>query len=134
MQTNLWFFIGLIEGLVKSGSNLTQIPFEVIKDDFYQIAKWGMQHTFHEPVEGKSRLLNEWISREGLELAKKGLASLGVQGTETYLDIVKARALNGQNGAVWQLKHFEKYRNINKLVEDYMKHLEADTPVHQWSL
>ena len=134
MQTNLWFFIGLIEGLVKCGGNLTEIPFEVRKDDFYQIAKWGMQHTFHEPLEGKSVLLNEWISREGLELAKKGLASLGVQGTTTYLDIVKARALSGQNGAVWQLKHFEKYRNINKLVEDYMKHLEADTPVHQWSL
>ena len=134
MQTNLWFFIGLIEGLVKSGTDLTQIPFEVLKNDFYQIAKWGIQHTFHEPLSGHSTVLNQWISQEGINLAKQGLESLGVKDTESYLDIVKARALNGQNGAVWQLKHFEKYQNINKLVEDYMKNYEADIPVHQWSL
>ncbi|MFT7879097.1 MAG: hypothetical protein ABXS91_01775 [Sulfurimonas sp.] len=133
-EANLWFFIGLIEGLVKSGRDLTMIPFEVLKDDFYQIAKRGMEHTFHEPLEGKSVVLNEWISHTGLNLAKEGLASLGVKEIHPYLDIIQARASNGQNGAVWQLKHFEKYKNINKLVEDYMKNFEADTPVHLWSL
>ncbi|MDM5270714.1 hypothetical protein PGH07_00810 [Sulfurovum sp. zt1-1] len=134
IQTNLWFFIGLIEGLVKKGIDLTLIPFEVLKNDFYHIAKYGMQHTFHEPLEGQTVVLNEWISQEGLNLAKEGFESLGVKDMQPYLDIIQARARTGQNGAVWQLKHFEKHNNINKLVEDYMTNFEADTPVHQWSL
>lgn len=134
MQTNIWFYIGLIEGLVNSGKELTKLPFEVLKDDFYQIAKCGMQHRFHEPLEGKRVILNEWIVHSGLNLAREGLESLGVKHIETYLDIIKARAASGQNGALWQLKHFEKYNNINKLVEDYMRNFKNDTPVHLWSV
>ncbi len=42
-QANIWFFIGLIQGLVNSKTDLTKIPFETLKDDFYTVAKLGIR-------------------------------------------------------------------------------------------
>ena len=133
-QTNIWFFIGLIKGLVDAKINLTQIPFETLKDDFYNVARTGLKTEFHEPIQGKKVALNEWILKDGLKLAEAGLSSFGIDNTEPYIDIIKQRTLSGQNGAVWQLAHFKKHNSIPKLMEDYMHHAKQNIPVHKWSL
>ncbi len=133
-EVNLWFFIGLIHGLVKSKINLTKIPFETVKDDFYSVAKKGLQTKFHEPVNAQKISLKEWILNDGLKMTKMGLDVLGIDKADGYLDIIKQRTSCGQNGAVWQLEHFKEYNSIPKLMEDYMKNSEQNIPVHKWGL
>ena len=133
-QANIWFFIGLIEGLVKSKIDLKKIPFETLKDDFYAVAKTGLDTDFHEPKEAKKVSLKEWILNDGLRITKMGLDSFGINDTNAYLNIIKERTTSGQNGAVWQLEHFKKFNSIIKLMEDYMKNSEQNIPVHKWNL
>ena len=49
-QVNIWFFIGLIQGLVISKTDIRKIPFETLKDDFYTVAKGGLDSDFHAPL------------------------------------------------------------------------------------
>lgn len=133
-QVNIWFFIGLIEGLVRSNIDLKKIPFETLKDNFYTVAKTGLDTEFHEPKDAKKVSLKEWILNDGLALTKMGLDTFGIEDENKYLNIIKERTMRGQNGASWQLGHFEKYKNIPKLMEDYMKNAEENIPVHRWSL
>ena len=133
-QVNIWFFIGLIHGLVKSKINLRKIPFEKLKDDFYSVAKSGLETQFHEPKNAKKVSLKEWILNDGLALTKMGLDSFGIHNADEYLNIIEQRTLSGQNGALWQLEHFKKFNSIPKLMEDYMHHAKQNIPVHQWSL
>lgn len=134
MEANIWFFIGIMEGLVSSGSDLTKIPFEQLKKDFYRVAKAGLESRFHEPLQGKECDLHEWILSEGMPLAGNGLNTLNVKDTERYLEIIRLRVKRQQNGAIWQLRHFEKYQSIEKLVKEYMNHFEHNIPIHEWSL
>ena len=133
-QTNIWFSIGLIQGLINAKIDLKQIPFDTLKDDFYNVARTGLDAEFHEPIHGKKVSLKEWILGDGLALTKKGLASFGIDNADLYLDIIKQRTASEQNGAAWQLTHFEKYKSIPKLMEDYMNHAKENIPVHKWSL
>jgi len=133
-QTNIWFFIGLIQGLIKSKLNLKKIPFETLKDDFYNVARTGLETKFHEPMNCQKVSLKEWILNDGLALTKRGLASFGIDKVDTFLDIIEQRTSSGQNGASWQLEHFKKYNSIPKLMEDYMKNSKQNIPVHRWSL
>ena len=133
-EINIWFFIGLIKGLVDTNRDLTHIPFETLKDDFYNVARRGFGTEFHEPIYGKKVVLDEWILKDGMKLAKAGLSSFGITNTDKILNSIEERTSSGQNGAQWQLTHFEKYNSIPKLMEDYMHHAKQNIPVHQWSL
>jgi len=133
-QANIWFFIGLIQGLVRSVTDLRKIPFETLKDDFYAVAKHGLEAAFHEPLHASKISLKEWILNEGLELTKKGLDSWSIVNTDATLNMIQERTLTGQNGAVWQLEHFKKHNSIPKLMEDYMHHAQQNIPVHMWRL
>jgi gamma-glutamyl:cysteine ligase YbdK (ATP-grasp superfamily) len=134
VEANLWFFIGLMEGVVSEKIDIMKIPLGTLKDDFYHVAKCGLESDFHDPVKGEKVNLKEWILNEGITLAKKGLDHLGIEDIDGQVETIKQRTLSGQNGAVWQLKHFEKYGNIDKLVEDYMNYFEQNIPVHRWDV
>ena len=133
-QINIWFFIGLIKGLVNANIDLRQIPFDTLKDDFYNVARTGLDATFHEPIHTKKVSLKEWIISDGIALTEEGLSSFGIMDTNHILNIIEHRTLSGQNGAAWQLSHFEKYNSISKLMEDYMHQAKQNIPVHKWSL
>jgi len=131
-EANLWFMLGLIEALVNLNIDLTSLPFDSLKDDFYRIAKYGMDATFHEPKTHQKITLSKWLEQEGIALAKSALERLGLENIEHYIDIIQGRL--EQNGATWQLAHYEKHQNIQKLMEDYMQNFKNDTPIHRWSL
>ncbi len=133
-QVNIWFFIGLIQGLVNAKIDLKKIPFETVKDDFYSVAKGGLDMAFHEPLHTQKVSLKEWIQHEGLALTGTGLDSLGITNADSTLKIIQERTSTGQNGAVWQLAHFKKYNSIPKLMEDYMQNSKQNIPVHRWGL
>lgn len=132
-QINLWFFIGLIEGLVKGKTDITNIPFEMLKSDFYEAAKYGLESAFHEPQNLQSTSLRTWILNEGLTLTKEGLTSFGID-ADLYIEAIRARASSGQNGASWQLAHYNKYGSIPKLMEAYMHNAEQNKPIYTWSV
>jgi len=131
-EANLWFFIGLIEGLVASKVDLQALAFQKLKDDFYGVAKHGMSYLFHDPVTQEKIGVDRWIETKGIDLAREGLQRLGVENIATQLALIEERLT--QNGAQWQLKHFEKYHNIDKLMEDYMHYFQNDIPIARWSL
>jgi len=133
-QTNIWFFIGLIQGLIASKTDLRKIPFETLKDDFYAVARTGMKTEFHEPINAEKVSLKKWILSDGLALTRTGLASFGIENADAFLDIIEQRTASGQNGASWQLAHFKKFNSIPKLMEDYMKNSRQNIPVHRWGL
>jgi hypothetical protein len=133
-QVNIWFFVGLIQGFVNAKIDLRRLPFEVLKDDFYTVAKTGLESKFHEPLNGKKVALKDWILKDGLKLTKEGLTSFGIDKADTFLNIIEQRTSNGQNGAVWQLAHYKKFNSIPKLMEDYMYNAKQNNPVHKWSL
>jgi len=133
-QINIWFFIGLIKGLVHAKIDLTQIPFDTLKDDFYNVARTGFDTTFHEPIHTKEVSLKEWILNDGMALTKEGLSSLGITDMDQILHTIEERTSSGQNGATWQLEHFKKYNSISKLMEDYMHQAKQNIPIHKWSL
>lgn len=132
-EANIWCFVGLIEALVQSKADLTQIPFEVLKEDFYRVAKYGIESSFHNPLNGEKENLQAWMLHNGIALAQRGLENLGISARE-QLEIIRERTQTGQTGAVWQLKHFKKQRSIETLVEAYMQHFEQNIPVHTWKL
>jgi len=133
-QTNIWFFIGLINGLVKSNIDIKKIPFEILKDDFYNVAKHGLETEFHEPNNVNYVSLKEWILNDGIKLSKNGLKEFGIDNSNEIIQLIKQRAASAQNGAVWQLKHFNKYNSTYKLMDDYMKNFKQNIPVHKWSI
>lgn len=131
-EANLWFMIGLIEGLVDLNIDLTALPFAQLKDDFYNIAKYGIHASFRDPTTLKETQLSKWIENKGIALAQRGLAQLGIEEIEHYLEIIQGRTT--QNGAMWQLAHYKKHHNITKLMEDYMHNFQNNTPIYRWSL
>jgi len=133
-EANLWFFIGLIEGLVNSNIDLKALDFETLKQDFYSVAKCGVNSTFHEPFTLEKVTLSSWLQKYGERLSLQGLQQLGIKKSqrEEYSHIVLSRI--DQTGASWQLKHYEKYKDINKLMEDYMHYFKTNTPVYRWSI
>jgi hypothetical protein len=120
--------------LVRSNIDITKIPFATLKDDFYSVAKNGLDSELHEPNNIEKVSLKEWILNKGLALTKTGLDSFGIENADTYLDIIRQRTSSGQNGATWQLQHCKTYNSIPKLMEDYMRNSEKNIPVHRWSL
>ena len=131
-QANLWFMIGLIEALVHQDIDLTALPFEKLRDDFYHIAKYGVHASFHDPKTLQKVKLSSWIESEGITLARQGFKRLGIKDCEEHIETIQGRLK--QNGATWKLAHYEKHQNITKLMEDYMHNFNQNTPVHRWSL
>jgi gamma-glutamyl:cysteine ligase YbdK (ATP-grasp superfamily) len=133
LNANIWFFIGLIQGIIKSGFDVTMIPFESLKNDFYTMAKFGLEGQFHTDESEQKMSLQTWLEQEGEGFVKRGLSDFGIEADE-IIKTIKGRITKGQNGAIWQLKHFEKYQDIDRLVKEYLKNYEQNIPVHEWSI
>jgi hypothetical protein len=133
-KTNIWFLIGLISGIVKSGIDIRKIPFEMLKDDFYNSARHGFEAKIHEPKGVDEVVLSEWILSDGIKLAKDGLREFGIENYDELFEEITQRAKSGQNGASWQLNHHKKHRSISKLMQEYMKNFNQNIPVHRWGV
>ena len=77
------------------------------------------------------------LLEEILPMARQGLKSLNVdrEDIDLYLDIMQARILTGQTGAVWQRAYRSKHRTNNfHLVAAYLERQRSGAPVHEWEL
>ena len=96
------------------------------------------------PVPGQSgyreQPLREIIA-DSLDMAARGLASIGIATTEAerYMDVIRERLASGQTGAVWQRRKLAQLKQqmpddeaLHQLLESFMGHSEANLPVAHW--
>lgn len=128
---NLVFYIGLTEGLMACGNDLTRLEFTALETDFYAAARDGMKARVHW-IDGRQDSLKNLILSDALPLAQFGLKNIGVEGIDKWLSIIAARVSSEQTGANWIMQHWKQYADTAELVRTYLQHASSNTPVHLW--
>jgi len=137
---NSAFYFGLVRGLGLLSEPLeNKLPFNLIKDNFYNAAKYGLNARINWHIKGKIAdiPMRKLILEELVPLARKGLASQGISASDIneFLDIIAARVDSGQNGAAWQKRWINANgADFNGLVKVYQERQESGNPVHLWTL
>ena len=130
---NLVFYVGLTEGLMHCGDDLTQLDFATLESDFYAAARYGMTTRVHW-IDGHQDSLKQLILSHALPIAKAGLKNIGVENSDKWLDIIEARVSCEQTGANWILQHWKQHSDTSELVRTYLHHARGNMPVHQWPI
>lgn len=128
---NMVFYIGLTEGLMACGNDLTQLEFTALETDFYAAARDGMKARVHW-IDGRQDSLKNLILAQALPLAQSGLKNIGVEGIDKWLNIIAARVNSEQTGAHWIMQHWKQHADTDKMVRAYLRHAASNTPVHLW--
>jgi gamma-glutamyl:cysteine ligase YbdK (ATP-grasp superfamily) len=130
---NLVFYVGMTEGLMPYGNDLTRLDFASLESDFYSAARYGMNANVHW-IDGHQDSLKHLILDRALPLAQAGLNNIGVKDSDKWLDIIKARVICEQTGANWILQHWKHHADTSELVRTYLGHARSNTPVHLWPI
>jgi hypothetical protein len=128
---NLVFYVGLTEGLMRCGDDLTRVDFATLEADFYAAARDGMNTSVHW-IDGQQDSLKQLILSHALPLARTGLNNIGISNSARWLDIIEARVSSGQTGANWILQHWKRHADSARLVRTYLQNAHGNTPVHLW--
>lgn len=133
---NAAFYYGLARNIcTEIMANGLPLPFSQAKDNFYQAARYGLDaHIIW--FDGTSHRLPQLLQSELLPRAAAGLKSLGVDKAdcEDYLDIIRQRIANKQNGCRWQLQYSRKHdHDLAEMTRTYLKHQNSGRPVSEWS-
>ena len=147
MAANAAFFIGLAQGLSSSMTELIPtFPFSVLKNDFYEAARKGLEAQLMWPdLEGdgglKKRPAKE-IALQLLGVAQQGLKQIDVDESESnyYLGLIEERIVSGVTGAIWQRKEYQRRlknmsnaKAVTGMVQRYMEYSAENIPVATWS-
>jgi len=137
-------WLGAVRGLREAGPDPTALlPHAAAVDGLFDAGRHGLGAHLPWPGLGRvdaRRLLLDVV----LPLAADGLAAAGVEGAvaDRYLEVARARAASGRNGATWQVRTAaaleargaDRPAALAGLVERYADHMEAGAPVHTWPL
>ncbi|MGH1348371.1 MAG: glutamate-cysteine ligase family protein [Nannocystales bacterium] len=128
-----------IDGLV------ARLPFRIAEYNFYRAAQHGLDAILLWPCAHggglEERPVTELIA-SFLPCAADGLAALGVDSSDAdpLLDVAAKRLASRQNGAQWQLDHYERYREkgsvreaCRQMLAGYMDRMTLGDPVATWS-
>ena len=110
------------------------LPFAQAKDNFYQASRYGLDgHIIW--FDGTSQRLQHLLQSELLPRAVNGLAALGVDkaDAESFLDIIRQRIANKQNGCSWQ-KLFSQHHHhdYTEMMRNYLTYQNSGNPVSEW--
>lgn len=136
MIANMAFFIGLTLHLEKEANLEERLPFEITRSNFYRSARRGLGATITW-LDGDVTDVQMLIHNQLAGLAEQALIDAGTDANEArhYMGIIRARALNGQNGAAWHRAHANRHgRDFQKLMRDYHRHQQGGRPVHTWTV
>jgi len=135
MMANLGCFYGLVASLANEETPPESvIPFAVARENFYAAARHGLDADIVW-LDGQSVRLGEFILREVIPRAAKGLARLGVNEdlTSRYLETIEGRARSGHTGAQWQRRFAAATdRDWALLIKEYAARQKTGAPVHTW--
>jgi len=111
------------------------LPFAQAKDNFYQAARYGLDGNIIW-FDGAKHRLHHLLTSELLPRAISGLRSLGVCDSEIddYLDIIRQRIANKQNGCQWQRHYISQHNHdFTEMTRTYLKHQNSGNPVSDWT-
>jgi gamma-glutamylcysteine synthetase len=106
---NAAFFFGLMCVLSDEyGDPKGKMPFDDAKANFMAAARYGLHARLHW-FGGKTVGAEELILRELLPLARRGLATRGIDSADVdrYLEVIERRVQSGRTGAQWMLDSLE---------------------------
>jgi len=111
------------------------LPFAQAKDNFYQAARYGLDANIIW-FDGTKHRLHHLLTSELLPRAVSGLRSLGVceSDCDDYLDIIRQRIANKQNGCQWQ-RHTISQNNhdFTEMTRTYLINQNSGNPVSDWT-
>lgn len=137
-------WLGAVRGLREAGPDPSALlDHDAAVAGLHDAARHGLDAQLPWPGLGRvgaRRLLLDVV----LPLASDGLAAAGVDGAvaDRYLEVARARAASGQNGATWQVRTAaalqergaDRAAALAGAVARYAEHMEAGEPVHTWPL
>jgi gamma-glutamyl:cysteine ligase YbdK (ATP-grasp superfamily) len=145
MLANAAFLIGLTLWLAGRDQRWTYaLPFERADHGFYRAAQYGLDAELSWPTgrgDQVRTLPASDLVTELLSAARQGLVDAGVAAGEAdrLLEVIGARAANGQTGAAWQraaLTAAERGRSREQalavMLEAYLSRAATGQPVHTW--
>lgn len=134
MIANAAFFFGLTQffGNKLESGETPEIDFSRARHNFYAAARFGLKAQFHL----KHGFMNARdCVLKMLENAYNGLIDLGINSDSAskYLNIIKARAITEQTGAVW-LEHIVEILDgdFNKALKIYKTNQDSGESVANW--
>jgi CBS domain-containing protein len=140
---NAAFFFGLMCALSDEyGDPRDKMPFDDAKANFMAAARYGLHARLHW-FGGRTVGADELIQSELLPLARRGLASRGIDAAdvERYLGVIEQRTRTGRTGAQWALDSLEGMEGRGRPDERYraltagmLEQQWGDKPVHEWQL
>jgi len=107
------------------------LPFAQAKDIFYQAARYGLDGNIIW-FDGTKHRLQHLLISELLPRAISSLRSFGVCDSEIdyYLDIIRQRITNKQNGCQWQRKYISQHNHdFTAMTRTYLKNQNSGNPV-----
>jgi len=135
---NAALYFGLVRGLGLLNEPIEQqLPFELVRDNFYTAARYGLNSRIRWQLKGRIEEIGvrNLLMDELIPLARRGLESVDIPASEIaeYLDLVAARVDSGQNGAAWQRRWVHlNGMDLHAMVGEYRA--RQHEPVHTWSL
>ena len=128
---NIVFYVGLTEGLKSQGDALTAVPYESLETDFYRAARKGLNAEVHW-IDGEVLPLKQVLLERALPLARSYFTKAGIEDTDRWLDVIKARVEREATGSRWILRHWKQFGDSARLVCDYIEQARTNQPVHLW--
>jgi len=148
MLANSAFLVGLAYGLVPEIETLIdRFDFADAHANFYRAAQEGLdaELIWLDGAAGVAapgdRIRAAELVSKLIEVARRGLRAHRVDATDSdpLLEVVSARALNGQSGAVWQRSMLELLEPgrpsdaaLTQMVQRYVLLSTEGAPVHTW--
>jgi gamma-glutamyl:cysteine ligase YbdK (ATP-grasp superfamily) len=137
---NAAFYYGVVRGLgLHEQAPEERLSFADARENFYNAARYGLNARIRWDDGSIRDELNvaRLITEHLLPLARLGLESLNIpaQEIDEFLDVIGARADNGQNGAAWQRRWMALNEgSLHDLVLAYCELQDTNQPVHTWPL
>jgi len=148
MTANAAFLLGAVHGMLLLPSKpLSGLSFEMVRDNFYQGARRGLDADMTW-THGAKLKAHELV-RELLPIARLGLQSIGVPDAESarYLDVIENRLTNKQTGAAWFLNSVRSLETqgmtrseaveeaTRVMIQWQQRNLNGEqAPVHTWAV
>ena len=135
---NAAFYYGLAKNLCDEimSQQSIPLPFAQAKDNFYQAARYGLDgHIIW--YDGTKQRIQHLLQSELIPRAQAGLKSFAVANAdiECYLEIIRQRVANKQNGSQWQRQFIQtQVSDFATMTQYYLKHQCVGTPVSQWPI
>ena len=136
MIANAALYFGAVHTIARQlGDAEAALPFALARENFYEAARRGLDAEIHWPDATGKHNVRE-VLKELVPLAAEGLAAQGMDEDliDHYLDVITCRLACGRNGAQWQLAHFNRHRDLNKLTAAYLENQRTGRPVHEWAV